>query len=91
MRKLATSTVSGKGWVVIPREIREKYGLQRGAKVHVVDLGGHIILIPAAKDPVAAARGMLKGGPPMTEGLLADRRRELEAEERDLPPPRRDA
>lgn len=84
---MATATLSKKGWVVIPREIREKYGLRKGTKVHVIDLGGHIILVPAARDAIAAARGMFKAGPPMTEGLLADRRWELEKEERDLPPP----
>ncbi len=84
---MSTVTLSEKGWVVIPQEIREKYGLRKGDKVHVVDLGGHIFLVPAAKDPIAAARGMFKGGPPMTRGLLEDRREELEQEERGLPAP----
>lgn len=81
-------TVSAKGWVVIPGEIRRRYGLKRGDKVHLIDYGGVISIVPAAKDPVAAGFGMFEGGPSLTKGLLEDRRRELEREERGLPPPR---
>lgn len=38
------------------------------------------------EDPIKEARGMLKGGAG-TKELLEERRRELEREERDLPPP----
>lgn len=85
---MAIATVSGKGWVVIPQEIRERYGLKKGDKVHIVDYGGVVGIVPASRDPVAAGFGMLKGGPSLTEELLEERRRELEREERDLPPPR---
>ena len=84
---MATVTVSKKGWVVIPREIRERHGIRPGDKVHVFDIGGRIAVIPIPEDPVAAGRGMLKGGTSLDE-LLAEKRRELEREERDLPPPR---
>ena len=84
---IATATISEKGWVVIPQGIRKRYGLKKGDKVHIIDYGGRIAIIPVAKDPIAAARGMFKGGPSMTKGLLEDRRWELEREERDLPPP----
>ena len=84
---MTMATVSAKGWVVIPREMRIKYGLKKGKKVHVIDLEGRIVVIPVADDPIAAGFGMLKGGPSLTEGLLEDRRWELEREERGLPPP----
>jgi len=80
-------TVSKKGWVVIPREIRERNGIKPGDKMIIVDYGGRIAIIPAMKDPIAESYGMLKGGPSMTKGLLEDRQWELEKEERDLPPP----
>ncbi len=85
---MSTTTVSAKGWVVIPKAIRDRYGIKKGDKVHIIDFGGRISIVPVAKDPIAAGWGMLKGGPSLTEGLLADRRQELEREERDLPPPR---
>ncbi len=85
---MATVTVSGKGWVVIPQEIRKRHNLKKGDKVHIIDYGGVVAIVPASKDPVAEGFGMLKGGPSLTEALLDERRRELEREERDLPRPK---
>jgi AbrB family looped-hinge helix DNA binding protein len=39
-------TVSEKGWVVIPAELRKKYNLHPGAEVAVVDYGGVLALVP---------------------------------------------
>ena len=84
---MPTVKVSKKGWVVIPSEIRERHSIRPGDRVHVVDYAGHIAIIPAAKDPIAAGRGMLKGGASLTKALLEERRWELEREEQHLPPP----
>ena len=84
---MPTVTVSKKGWVVIPHEIRERHGIKPGDKVHFIEYGHTLAIVPAAKDPIAAGYGMFKGGPSLTEALLADRRDELEREERGLPPP----
>ena len=70
------ATVSGKGWVVIPKEIRDKYGLRKGDRVLFVDYGGVIALVPASEDPVRESRGFLKGGPSLTEALLAARKQD---------------
>lgn len=80
-------TVSKKGWVVIPKEIRDRHGIKPGDQVHVIEYGRTIAIVPAAADPIAAAYGMFKGGPSLTKGLLEERQREREREERDLPPP----
>lgn len=85
---MTTATVSGKGWVVIPQEIRKRYGLKKGDKVHIIDYGGVVAIVPASKDPIAEGFGMLKGGPSLTQALLEERRWELEREERGLPPPK---
>ena len=70
------ATVSGKGWVVIPKEIREKYRLRKGDRVLFVDYGGVIALVPASGDPVRESRGFLKGGPSLTEALLVARQQD---------------
>jgi AbrB family looped-hinge helix DNA binding protein len=85
--KPATATLSAKGWVVIPKEIRDSLGLKKGDRLRVIERNGEIILRRAPKDPVAAGWGMLKGGMSMAE-FLEEKKRELEEEERGLPPPR---
>ncbi len=85
---MTIATVSEKGRVVIPKDSRQRYGIEKGHGVHIGEVGGRIVVIPVAADPIAAGLGMLRGGPSLTEALLNDRRWELEREERDLPPPR---
>jgi AbrB family looped-hinge helix DNA binding protein len=76
-----TTKVSAKGWIVIPKHLREKYGLKKGTQVRVVDYGEELALVPLPADPVGALHGMLEGGPPLTEELLAERTRERAREE----------
>lgn len=81
---MSAVTVSTKGWVVIPKEIRERHGIRAGDKVHVIDLGGRISIIPATRgDPIAGARGMFTSSRSMTRALLDDRREEIEREQRN--------
>jgi AbrB family looped-hinge helix DNA binding protein len=69
-------TVSEKGWVVIPAELRRKYNLHPGAEVSVVDYGGVLALVPTLAEPVRQAAGMLKGSKSLSRALLAEHRRE---------------
>lgn len=80
---VATSTISAKGWVVIPSELRKKHRLQPGDKVHIREEDGRIVLVPALKDPIRELHGIFSGGPSMLEELLAERRREIEQDERE--------
>ena len=74
--------VSDKGWVVIPADLRKKYGLHPGAEVQVVDYGGVLALVPQLNQPVRDAAGMLKGRKSLTQALLAERRAERLREKR---------
>jgi len=69
-------TVSEKGWIVIPAQLRKKYNLQPGTEVSVVDYGGVLCLVPAMPKPVQQAAGMLKGRTSLTRALLAEHRKE---------------
>jgi AbrB family looped-hinge helix DNA binding protein len=69
-------TVSQKGWVVIPAELRKKYGIKPGSRLRFVDYGGVMSLIPGFEDPV------LQGGPSLTEAIVEEHRKELERESR---------
>jgi AbrB family looped-hinge helix DNA binding protein len=75
-------TVSNKGWVVIPAELRKKYNLTPGTEVIIVDYGGVLAIVPALKNPVRQGRGLLKGLPSLTEDLLQDRKNEKSREAR---------
>jgi AbrB family looped-hinge helix DNA binding protein len=76
-----TATVSTKGWVVIPKDLREKYGLKKGSRVQVVDYGEALALVPLPDDPVEALHGMLEAGPSLTADLLGERTQERGREE----------
>jgi AbrB family looped-hinge helix DNA binding protein len=68
--------VSAKGWVVIPKPVREKYRLEQGSRVQIVDYGQLLAIVPLPDDPVEALHGMFEGEPSLTAELLAERERE---------------
>ncbi len=76
-----TATVSTKGWVVIPKDIRDKLGLRKGTQVQIVEYGRVLALVPLPDDPVQALHGMLAGGPSLTEDLMAEHAHERDREE----------
>jgi AbrB family looped-hinge helix DNA binding protein len=78
---MTVSTVSAKGQVVIPKALRQKYGLEAGTKVRFIEYGRAIYMAPVPDDPIKAMHGMFAGGPSMTAELLAERERDLAREE----------
>jgi len=80
---IMTLTISPKGWVVIPAELRKKYHLHPGQVVQVVDYGGVLALVPAAADPICHAAGLLHTPEDsLTEALLAERAAEKAREDK---------
>jgi len=77
---MSTAKVSAKGWVVIPAEYRRKYGLRPGDEVSVVDYGGVLAIVPAPRDAIRHARGLLAGKPSLTRALLRARQEERRRE-----------
>ena len=75
---MTTLTISAKGWVVIPAELRRKYKLAPGAQVQVVDYGGVLALIPLWEKPIEQAAGMLKGTTSLIQNLLDEHAQELD-------------
>jgi AbrB family looped-hinge helix DNA binding protein len=57
----ATSKVTTKGQIVIPKRIREKYGIYPSTLIRWIEKKEGILMVPDAEDPIIAARGMLKG------------------------------
>lgn len=69
-------TVSQKGWVVIPAELRDKYQWKTGDRVQVVDYGGVVSLVPVLRNPEEAAVGALKAPGRSLLGALGRTRKE---------------
>jgi len=74
------TTVSSKGQLVIPAELREALGIEPGTRVAIRQEGDELILRPATKAVarrlIAELCGITAGGPSMTDELIADRREE---------------
>lgn len=79
MTKIKTSA---KGQLVIPVELRKKYGLKPGSFVYLSDTGKEIILSPAPSEPIQTACGFLKGKKSLAKELLKIRKREARHEKK---------
>ena len=81
------ATVSSKGQLVIPAEIREALGIKAGTRVAIRREGAELILKPETLSAklalIRGMRGLTAGGPSMCDDLLEDRRRERERELRE--------
>ncbi len=55
------ATLSTKGQIVIPKQLREGMRLKPGTDITVERLDDTILLIPEPEDPVEALCGMFKG------------------------------
>lgn len=75
------STVSVRGQTVVPREIREKMGIEPQSKLEWRIVDGQIVITPIPPDPVRASVGLLKGKGLTTDDLLAERQKERRREQ----------
>ena len=56
---MATTTISSKFQIVIPKEVRDKLHLAPSQRLQVVEKGGVITLVPEV--PLKSLKGALKG------------------------------
>ncbi len=63
-------SISNKGWVVIPADLRKKYRLIPGDEVKIIDYGGVLAIVPVKKDPIKDSQGILKSGKQLTQILI---------------------
>jgi len=72
------TTITRKGQVVIPAEIRKRHNIQPGQKFSVHDLGEEIRLIPVKSLSLEEARGWLKTEKQVSKLLVEARNLEEE-------------
>ncbi len=83
MRSFRT-VISSKGQVVIPAELREEFGLDRGTRAIWTKDKGRLVLTPITEQRLSEIMGFLKPGPgepSMFEELFAERERERKRED----------
>lgn len=81
------SVVTTKGQVVIPVDLREKYAIQKGTKVHFAEENGRIYLVPLNDKLIDKYYGILKSDSSkgsVTKALLEERRKEKQREDRKI-------
>lgn len=66
---------TAKGQIVIPVELRRKYGITQGTKIVVIDNGDEIVLRPVTRKRIARLRGVLKGSGAL-DMLIEERRKD---------------
>lgn len=76
-----TAVISAKGRVVIPANLRKRYGMKEGTTVVFQEDQGRLILTPGNCDAIFALRGSL-GDFPLEEDLEQERRSERNRENR---------
>jgi bifunctional DNA-binding transcriptional regulator/antitoxin component of YhaV-PrlF toxin-antitoxin module len=75
MRSYRTS-ISSKGQVVIPAELRQRLGLKQGMSATWGEANGTLILTPITERRIKEQMGSLKGKTSMFEDSFEERRRE---------------
>ena len=84
---MTTTTITSKGQIVVPVEIRRHLHIKKGMRFAVVEQNGQIVLSPMNQDYFNSFAGILKskkGGKSLTEMFLEERRKERVIEDRKL-------
>jgi bifunctional DNA-binding transcriptional regulator/antitoxin component of YhaV-PrlF toxin-antitoxin module len=67
---MIVSSVSTKGQLVIPYELRQKYGIKPNTLMRWIDTGQGLMLVPLTDDPISSSKGMLKDANVSTKSYL---------------------
>ena len=78
--------VSSKGQVVIPSELRERYGLNQGTRAVWTEQKGRLMLTPIERllDEIQGSLKPRPGEPTMFDEIFKERERERERERKKL-------
>ena len=75
-------TVTSKGQIAIPAKMRQKYKIEKGTQLYVMENGEDIVLRPVDDDPISRLAGSLKDGGKAMKILMDERKKERERENR---------
>lgn len=72
--------ITVKGQIVIPAELRRKFGITPNTRIAIIDNDHEIILRPITKEYLKKLQGSLKGSGAL-EVLMEERRKDTEKED----------
>lgn len=75
---MQTVTTLAKSQIIIPAELRERYGIKPGIRLEIREAGDHLEIYTLPDDPVAAFRGSLKAEESLAEALIEEHRQDVE-------------
>jgi len=73
-------TVSAKGQIIIPAEIRKKYNIKQGDRFQLQYSDGKLVLSREQEKPFTRLFGSLKGSKSLTGALLQEHAQDYEKE-----------
>ncbi|MFP3929211.1 MAG: AbrB/MazE/SpoVT family DNA-binding domain-containing protein [Desulfobacteraceae bacterium] len=68
--------ISPKGQILIPKRLRERYGVRPGSRVQILEGQEGLLIKPAPEDPIEAACGFIEGDFSLTDDLIEEHRME---------------
>lgn len=80
MMNMKVVQMSQKGQILIPKKMRNRYGVKPGSKVQILEERDGLLIKAAPDDPIEAACGFIEGDFSLTEDLIQEHRKEVERE-----------
>lgn len=81
---METSVLTSKGQLLIPKRLRNKYGIKSGVKVLFEETEGGVVIRPINEQYFKSFRGMLASTGKLKEEMKAMKDEEKKAEEKKL-------
>lgn len=81
---METSILTSKGQLLIPKRLRNKYGIMPGAKVIFEETDGGVVIRPINEQYFKSFRGLLSSTGKLKEDMKAFKAEEKKNEERKL-------
>jgi AbrB family looped-hinge helix DNA binding protein len=75
-------TISAKGQIVIPAELRRRLKLKKGTKVSLTEEDGKLLMQPITADFIRSLMGIAKGYPSLVEAHQREKQKEIRREKK---------
>ncbi len=79
---METAVLNAKGQIVIPKNIRKKYGIKPGTRVAFIEKDGGLMIRALTKEYFQSVAGWLKDGGDILGELMKEKKSEIEHDEK---------